>query len=152
MIVFDLRCVKDHRFEGWFASHEEFGRQLAAGQVSCPYCDDTRIEKALSPVAIKKSPSSLSSRAAGLQAWAQLCRYVQDKFEDVGHNFAKEALARIMHEPPAATADLAVLPGVLGSRILRRTDKYASDPVPPYRGMVARWHSHLHDLATASRA
>jgi hypothetical protein len=35
---------------------------------------------------------------------------------------------------------------------LRRTDKYASGPVPRYRGMVARWHSHLHDLATASRA
>jgi hypothetical protein len=28
-----------------------------------------------------------------------------------------------MHEPPAATADLAVLPGVLGSRTLRRTEK-----------------------------
>jgi len=26
-----------------------------------------------------------------------------------------------MHEPPAATADLDVLPGVLGSRTLRRT-------------------------------
>jgi len=92
MIVFDLRCVKDHRFEGWFASNEEFERQLAAGQVSCPCCDDTRIAKALSPVAIKKSPSSPSSPEAGLQAWAQLCRYVQDNFEDVGHNFAKEAL------------------------------------------------------------
>jgi hypothetical protein len=29
--------------------------------------------------------------------------------------------ARIMDEPPAATGDLAVLPGVLGSRTLRRT-------------------------------
>jgi len=28
-----------------------------------------------------------------------------------------------MHEPPAATADLAVLPGVLGSRTLRRTEQ-----------------------------
>jgi len=28
-----------------------------------------------------------------------------------------------MHEPPATTADLAVLPGVLGSRTLRRTDQ-----------------------------
>ena len=35
-----------------------------------------------------------------------------------------------MHEPPAATADLAVLPGVLGPRTLRRTDKYASGPSP----------------------
>jgi hypothetical protein len=32
-------------------------------------------------------------------------------------------LARIMHEPPAPTADLAVLPGVLGSRTLRRTEQ-----------------------------
>jgi hypothetical protein len=28
-----------------------------------------------------------------------------------------------MHEPSAATADLAVLPGVLGSRTLRRTEQ-----------------------------
>jgi len=28
-----------------------------------------------------------------------------------------------MHEPPAATVDLAVLPGVLGSRTLRRTEQ-----------------------------
>ena len=34
-----------------------------------------------------------------------------------------DVLARIMHEPPATTADLAVLPGVLGSRTLRRTEK-----------------------------
>jgi hypothetical protein len=92
MIVFDLRCVKDHRFEGWFASNEDFARQVAAGQVSCPYCDDIRIEKAPSPVAIRKGPSSPSNREAALQAWAQVCRYVQDNFEDVGHNFAKEAL------------------------------------------------------------
>src|SRR5512139_492695 len=34
-------------------------------------------------------------------------------------------------------------------------DVPASTPqvqVPRYRGMVARWHSHIHDLATASRA
>jgi hypothetical protein len=32
-------------------------------------------------------------------------------------------LARIMHEPPAVTTDLAVLPGVLGTRTLRRTER-----------------------------
>jgi hypothetical protein len=32
-------------------------------------------------------------------------------------------LVRIMHEPSATTADLAVLPGVLGSRTLRRTEQ-----------------------------
>ena len=39
-------------------------------------------------------------------------------------------LARIFHESPAATVDMAVLPGVLGCRTLRRTVKYASDPTP----------------------
>jgi hypothetical protein len=43
-------------------------------------------------------------------------------------------------------------PGILGSRTLRRTDKYASGPVPQCCGMAARWHGHLRDLATASRA
>ena len=51
---------------------------------------------------------------------------------------AEESLARIMHEPPAATADLAVLPGVLGCSFDRlRTSspcdvrkKYASGPSP----------------------
>jgi hypothetical protein len=38
--------------------------------------------------------------------------------------------ARTMHEPPAATADMVVLPGVLGSRTLRRTNRYASGPSP----------------------
>jgi hypothetical protein len=31
-------------------------------------------------------------------------------------------------------------------------NKYASGPVPRYRGTVARWHDHLHDFAAASRA
>ena len=32
-------------------------------------------------------------------------------------------VARIVHEPPAATVDMAVIPGVLGCRTLRRTVK-----------------------------
>ncbi len=27
--------------------------------------------------------------------------------------------------------------------------RYASEPIPRYRGMVARWHAHLCGLATA---
>ncbi|MGD8313232.1 MAG: hypothetical protein PVF10_03020 [Syntrophobacterales bacterium] len=34
---------------------------------------------------------------------------------------AKGGLTRIFHESLAATADMAVLPGVLGCRLLRRT-------------------------------
>jgi hypothetical protein len=62
-------------------------------------------------------------------------------------------LARIMHEPPAALADMAVLPGA--SSGLAPCDVLTSTPqvrVPRCRGTVARWHDHLHDLAPASRA
>jgi hypothetical protein len=33
----------------------------------------------------------------------------------------EENVARMFHELPAATADMAILPGVLGCRLLRRT-------------------------------
>ena len=47
-----------------------------------------------------------------------------------------------------ATTDMTALPGVLGCRPLRRTVQ-VRQPIPRYRGTVARWHSHLRGLATA---
>ena len=41
---------------------------------------------------------------------------------------AKGGLARIIHESPAATTDMAVLPGVLGCRSLRRTVRVRLGP------------------------
>jgi hypothetical protein len=45
MIIFDLVCTHGHRFEGWFASAEEFGRQKANAFVTCPVCDDVHVER-----------------------------------------------------------------------------------------------------------
>ena len=61
-------------------------------------------------------------------------------------------LAPQTSSPPAPPVFNRRKPGVLGSRTLRRTDKCAADPVLRCRGMVARWHAHLHGLATASLA
>jgi hypothetical protein len=61
-------------------------------------------------------------------------------------------LARIMHEPPAATADMAVLPGVLGSRTLRRTDKYASRPSPCGYPVARRSPRSRHGVSCIMRA
>ncbi|MEE9526951.1 MAG: hypothetical protein V3W07_04735 [Syntrophobacteria bacterium] len=44
---------------------------------------------------------------------------------------------------------MAVLPGVLGCRPLRRTIQVRLGAIPRYRGTVARWHAHLRGLATA---
>jgi len=62
-------------------------------------------------------------------------------------------VTRIFHELPAATVYLTVLPGVLGCSFDRlRTGSpatyYSSTPRIPLPA-VARYHSHLHGLATA---
>jgi len=41
-----------------------------------------------------------------------------------------------------ATTDMAVLPGVLGYRPLRRTVQVRLGINPAVRGTVARWHAH----------
>jgi hypothetical protein len=48
MIVFDLECRGGgHRFEGWFASSEDFASQSARGLVACPACGSADVAKAL---------------------------------------------------------------------------------------------------------
>ena len=47
MIVFDLCCAGDHRFEAWFASSDSFGEQQARGLINCPVCGDDDIKKAV---------------------------------------------------------------------------------------------------------
>lgn len=45
MIVLDLCCDKDHRFEGWFASAQAFEDQCARELVSCPVCESVQIRR-----------------------------------------------------------------------------------------------------------
>ena len=40
MIIFELACGQGHRFEGWFASADDFARQSDDEMVHCPVCDD----------------------------------------------------------------------------------------------------------------
>ena len=47
MIVFDLECRGGgHRFEGWFASSEDFAAQQESGLLSCPQCGADDVIKA----------------------------------------------------------------------------------------------------------
>lgn len=47
MIVFDLECRSGgHRFEGWFASSDDFASQQQRGLVSCPHCGSGDVIKA----------------------------------------------------------------------------------------------------------
>jgi hypothetical protein len=47
MIVFDLECsLAGHRFEGWFASSDDFVRQQEMGLLACPQCGSGEVTKA----------------------------------------------------------------------------------------------------------
>ncbi len=95
MIAFDLTCPQGHIFEGWFDSNESFEEQNVNGLVRCPYCDDSDIRKVISPVAVRKSQPVTPTRQETID-YQRLARevveYVKNNSEDVGAQFAAEAL------------------------------------------------------------
>jgi hypothetical protein len=48
MKVLDLRCVRGHGFEGWFASEDDFQRQMGSGLLACPLCGEAQVTRLLS--------------------------------------------------------------------------------------------------------
>jgi len=66
MIVFDLQCQSlGHRFEGWFASSEQFAAQQQRGLVTCPHCGSADVAKAImAPNVGRKSNQALAMRSA----------------------------------------------------------------------------------------
>jgi hypothetical protein len=107
MIIFELGCAHGHRFEGWFASGEEFARQQERSLVTCPICDDAHIERVPSArVSVAKGaardnapPAEPSEErgppteaALGLpsEAIAKLREIVRNT-ENVGRRFPEEA-------------------------------------------------------------
>lgn len=45
MKVLNLQCRRQHFFEGWFGSEDDFQSQLARGLIECPLCADKQIFK-----------------------------------------------------------------------------------------------------------
>lgn len=105
MIIFDLTCSADHRFEGWFRSAEDFAKQESASMVNCPYCGTHEVRRLPSAVHLASTAAQQRS-ASGDQPTvtsdplAQARAFVADLIrnsEDVGTAFAEEA-RRIHHQ------------------------------------------------------
>lgn len=106
MIVLDLLCTQDHRFEGWFASASAFDEQLSRKLVSCPVCNGAVVRRlpsapyvqtrtsegpppsASAPVRTAPSAPPASDPAATLLASLRL---IARAAEDVGERFPDEA-------------------------------------------------------------
>ncbi len=58
MILFNLKCRRDHRFEGWFRNGAAYDAQAASHAITCPVCGDDKVEKAPMAPAIAKGGRS----------------------------------------------------------------------------------------------
>ncbi|NIE68898.1 DUF1178 family protein [Burkholderia sp. Ax-1719] len=120
MKVLDLQCPDGHRFEGWFASADDFESQLARKLVECPMCGVTNVTRvpsaprlnlsgASAPASAPSARSAQSGSAAGqagpsAQWQAQALRAIREvleKTENVGDRFAEEARRMHYNEAPA---------------------------------------------------
>ena len=118
MIVFDLECrANGHRFEGWFASSDDYARQQERGLVSCPECGSADVIKAPMAPRLARKGNQLSAPAApaptspptqamakgklppeavkAMQAMAAMQAEALKKSKWVGDTFAEDA--RAMH-------------------------------------------------------
>lgn len=95
MIVFNLRCAKDHVFEAWFQDGAAYDRQARKGQIACPDCGGRKIEKA--PMAPRVSSgrarkiSADTAAATARQLLGKLRDEVEKNCDFVGDRFAEEA-------------------------------------------------------------
>ena len=79
MIAYDLKCSQGHVFEGWFDDEATFLSQQQQGLIACPICNDA---------AVARIPSTFEAEAVV----GRVAAFIRNHFEDVGSDFAKEAL------------------------------------------------------------
>lgn len=69
MIVYDLFCADGHRFEGWFASSDDYEAQRAGGLLACPSCGCAEVSKApMAPAVPAKGNTKAERQPASTEA------------------------------------------------------------------------------------
>jgi hypothetical protein len=115
MIIFELACTLGHRFEGWFASAQDFARQSKAEMVRCPACDDghvaivpsarVRVTKGDEPARpVPAGPTASPPTEAAMNLPAELLQKLRETIrntENVGRRFPEEARKIHDDEVPA---------------------------------------------------
>jgi len=113
MIVFNLGCENSHRFEGWFASNEDFERQIGRKLISCPLCGNANVVRLPHASHIRTGGKERAVRAepaagtpqqqytnVGSEVLARLIERIIEKTEDVGAAFPEEARKIHYRETP----------------------------------------------------
>lgn len=141
MIVLNLSCDKLHRFEGWFASGDDFAVQHTRGMVTCPVCGSHSITKLPSSPRVKRSRGQSGApddKTAGQQVSSadrgevlmMLVDHLIASSEDVGERFVEEA-RRIHYDEAPSRSIRGVASAEETQSLLDEGIIVISLPVPP---------------------
>lgn len=152
MIVYDLECDHNHRFEGWFGSAGDFDSQIAGKLLSCPICNSDSVVRRPSASyvntgAVEKPPreSQKSSSVSVPQQYAnvspemvaKIVEHIVKTTEDVGNKFPEEA--RKIHYNEAPERHIRGTASARDVESLREEGiEVVSLPVPPH--LTAKTH------------
>ncbi len=96
MIIYDLKCDKGHKFEGWFNDREAFEEQKRRKLISCPVCgsaDNTVVPSSLTVMGRDDRMNAIKERELSpMKALQSLNEYIDKNFDDVGDRFAEVAI------------------------------------------------------------
>jgi hypothetical protein len=124
MIVYNLMCEQEHRFEGWFGSGDDFSSQHDSGRIECPLCASRLVRKVPAGSYVKSAPAEKEG-ASGRQQFEALRRkvvdYIYSQTEDVGTGFAEAA--RKMHYREAEAR------GIRGKATSRQVEELSEEGI-----------------------
>ncbi len=96
MVVYDLKCSKDHVFEAWFRDSAAYDDQAQKKRLVCPMCGDKKVKKALMApnISTPKEKTDAEKKQQAIQvfqALAAMREQVEKNCDYVGPQFAEEA-------------------------------------------------------------
>ncbi len=70
MIRYSLRCAAGHDFESWFRDSEAFESQAQRGELACPICGSSKIEKQIMAPAVAQQDEASGVQPVAMQSLA----------------------------------------------------------------------------------
>ena len=65
MIRYQLRCLNNHDFDGWFRSSAAYDEQAERGLLACAVCGTSKVEKAIMAPAVRSTEVEARPAAEG---------------------------------------------------------------------------------------
>lgn len=119
MFVVDLQCDREHHFEGWYDSREDYFARSQQHEISCPVCGSLELHRVPSATRLQTAcfgdiphtmPTSKHVHATlpstipleTQKALSRILQRIRKTHQDVGDQFAERATAMSQGAEPSA--------------------------------------------------